>query len=189
MCNRGKVGTGWPVCSHSMDKKALIYAAPLYQVFTEVLSWLPSTVSAKHLQVSIILGSQGHRWLLNASSIPQWAKIKCSVQGEPPARFHFNIGISQANYNSGSQEVPGEGICQPRCIGHWLWSSCKAHLTTWVRPRKAIMLKVRFKILPQCPKTSCSMPRQEQVPVTPYLQNAMSLYLRSSPVVGNVKLH
>jgi len=49
--------------------------------------------------------------------------IKCSVQGEPPARFHFNIGISQANYNSGSQEVPGEGICQPRCIGHWLWSS------------------------------------------------------------------
>jgi len=89
-----------------MDKKALIYAAPLYQVFTEVLSWLPSTVSAKHLQVSIILGSQGHRWLLNAS-----------------ARFHFNIGISQANYNSGSQEVPGEGICQPRCIGHWLWSS------------------------------------------------------------------
>ena len=28
-----------------------------------------------------------------------------------------------------------------------------------------------------------------QVPVTPYLQIAMSVYLRSNPVVGNVKLH
>ena len=136
MCNRGKVGSGWPVCSHSMDKKALIYAAPLTKssqkscrgyllqlvqsICKSPLSWVLRAI-AGILMPLVFLSEQ---------------TIKCSVQGEPPARFHFNIGISQANYNSGSQEVPGEGICQPRCIGHWLWSSCKAHLTTWVRPQE-----------------------------------------------------